>query len=70
MHCDVVAVHLLQDAPIFKVPVKHLVVRPCRTLHSKFLHRVAVVVWALKLIGVPQVAIVGLNALARLQTVG
>ncbi len=68
VHRDVVAVHLLQDAPIFKAPVKRLVARPCRTLHSKVLHRVAVVVWALNLISVPHIAIVGLNALARLQT--
>ncbi len=68
VHRDVVAVHLLQDAPIFKAPVKRLMARPCRTLHSKVLHQVAVVVWALNLISMPHIAIVGLNVLARLQT--
>ncbi len=70
MHCDVMAVQLLQDAPIFKVPVQHLVARLCCTLHPKVLHWVAVVVGALNLIGVPHVAIVGLNVLVRLQAVG
>jgi hypothetical protein len=68
VHRDVLVVHLLQDAPIFKAPIKHLMARLCHTLHSKVLHRVAVVVWALNLISVPHVAIVGLNALAWLQT--
>ncbi len=69
LHRDIVAVHLLQDAPIFKMPVKRLVARPCRTLQSKVLHWVAVLVWELNLISVPHVAIVSLNAVARLQTV-
>ena len=68
MHRDVVAVHLLLDALIFKAPVKCLVVRPCRTLHPKVLHRVAVIVGAITLIGMPHVAVVCLNAFARLQT--
>ncbi len=69
MHRDVVAVHLLQDAPIFKVPSKHLVARPHHALHPKVLHWVAVIVGALNLISVPHVAVVGLNALAGLQAV-
>ncbi len=70
MHHDVMAVHLLQDAPIFKVPVKGLVARPRHTLHPKVLRRVAVVVGALNLIGMLHVAIVGSNTLARLLVVG
>ncbi len=70
MHRDVVAVHLLQDAPIFKAPVKRFVARPHCTLHPKVLCQVAVIVGALNLIGMPHVAVVGLNALARLQEVG
>ncbi len=66
---DVVAVHLLQDAPVFKEPVKRLVTRPYGTLHSKVLCWVAVVVGALDLSGVPHVAIVSLKALAQLKTV-
>ncbi len=68
VHRDVVAV-LLQDALIFKVPVRYLVARPFHTLHPKVLHQVVVVVGALNLIGVPHVAIVGLDAFAWLQTV-
>jgi hypothetical protein len=43
--------------------------RPCRTLHPKVLHQVAVVVGALDLFGVPHVAIVCLEVLAQLETV-
>ena len=66
---DVMAVHLLQDAPVFKAPVKHLVARPHHTLHPKVLHQVAIIVGALNLIGVPHIAIVGLDVFAWLQTV-
>jgi hypothetical protein len=69
MQRDAVAVHLLQDAPVFKVPVKRLVARPCRTLHPKVFHQVAVVVGALDLIGVPHVAVVCLDVFTWLQTV-
>ncbi len=69
MHRDVVVIHLLQDAPVFKVPVKHLAARPRRTVHPKVLHQVAVVVGALNLIGVPHVAVVGLDVFVQLQTV-
>ncbi len=64
------AVHLLQDAPMFKAPVKPLVARPRCTLHPKVLHRVAVIDGALNLISVSHIAVVGLNALTRLQAVG
>jgi hypothetical protein len=70
VHHDVMVVHLLQDAPIFKAPVKCLMARPRCTLHPKVLHWVSVIVGVLNLIGVPHIAIVGLNALARLQAVG
>jgi hypothetical protein len=69
VHCDVVAVHVLQDALVFKAPLKHLLARPCCTLHPKVLRRVAVIVGALDLINVPHVAVVCLDAFAWLQTV-
>jgi hypothetical protein len=68
VHRDVVAV-LLQDALIFKVPVRHFMARSCHTLHPKVLRRVVVIVGALNLIGVPHIAIVGLDVFAWLQTV-
>jgi hypothetical protein len=58
MHRDVVVVHLFQDAPVFKAPVKRLVARPCRTLHPKVPRQVAVIVGAHDLIGVPHIAVV------------
>jgi hypothetical protein len=67
--CDVVAVGLLEDAPVLEAPVKGLVRRPCRTLHAEVLGRVAVIVGSLDLVGVPHVAVVGLNALPWLETV-
>jgi hypothetical protein len=70
VHRYVMAVHLLQDVPIFKVPVKHLVARPHCTLHPKVLCQVAVVVGALNFIGMPHLVVVGLIALAQLQAVG
>jgi hypothetical protein len=70
MRGNVVAVHILQDAPVFKMPIEHLMTRPCCTLHLKVLHWVAVVVGALDLFGMPHIAVVGLNALVRLETVG
>ncbi len=70
MHHEVMAVHLLQDAPIFKVPVKGLVARPCHTLHPSVLRQVAIVVGALNLMGMLHIAVVGLNALTQLLAVG
>jgi hypothetical protein len=68
VHRDVVAV-LLQDALIFKVPVRHFMARPCHTLHPKVLRQVVVIVGALNLIGMLHVAVVGLDVFAWLQTV-
>ncbi len=72
MHRDVMAVHLLQDTPVLKASVKHLMARPYRTLHPKVLRWVAVAVGVLNLIGMSHVAcspVVGLDRLAWLQTV-
>ncbi len=70
MHHDFVAVHLLQDALVFKVPGKRLMARPCRTLHPKVHRQVTVIVGAHNLISMPHVAVVGLDTLAWLQTAG
>ncbi len=69
VHCDVVAVHLLQDAPVFKASVERLVARPHHILHPKVLRWVAVIVGPLNLVGVPHVAVVDVNAHTQLETV-
>jgi len=61
MRCDVVAVDLSEDAPVFEVSVEGLMPRPYASLHCKILRRVAVIIWALYLVGVPDVAIVRLH---------
>ncbi len=66
---DVVAVGLLEDAPVLEVPVKGLVTSHCRNLHAKVVGRVAVIVRTLDLVWVLHVAIVGLNVLVWLKTV-
>ena len=69
VRCDVVTVDLSEDAPVFEVSVEGLVPRPYTSLHCEVLCRVAVVIWALDLVGVPDVAIVHLHLLARLEAV-
>ena len=69
MRCDVVVVDLSEDAPVFEASVEGLVPRPYASLHCEILRRVAVVIWALYLVGVPNVAIVCLHPLARLEAV-
>jgi hypothetical protein len=64
------AVCLPKDAPKFKASVKGLMSRPHASLHPEILRPVAVIVWALDFIHVPDVAVVGLNPLARLKAVG
>jgi hypothetical protein len=70
MRPDVMAVHLLKDAPVLQVPVECLVTSLCRTLYPKVLCRVVVVVGALDLVSAPHVAVVGVDTLAWLETVG
>ncbi len=70
MLCDVVAVDLPEDAPKFLVRIKGLVPRPYASLHCEVFLRVAIVVWALNFIHVPDVPIVGFDPLAGLETVG
>jgi hypothetical protein len=62
-------VHLLKDAPILEAAVEGFVVRPGRRLHPQILGGVAVVVRAFHLVRAANVAIVGLDALARLEEV-
>ncbi len=61
---DVLAVGILEDAPGFKPPVYHLVSRSNTRLHG-----VERVVRALDLVGGAHVAVVGLDALARVEEV-
>ena len=62
-------VDLSDDAPVFEASAKGNVPRPYASLHCKVLCWVAVIIWALYLVGVPEVAIVRLHPLARLEAV-
>ncbi len=64
MHGDVVTVGLLEDPPVLEAAVEGLMARPHCRLHPKIRCWVAVVVGALDLVGVPHVAVVGLNTFA------
>jgi hypothetical protein len=66
---DVVAVCLLQDAPVLEAPIESFMARPCGALHLKIFSRVAIIVGAFYLIGVPHVAVVGFHSFARLEAV-
>ncbi len=66
---DVVAIYLLEDPTCFKPPFDCHLARLDVGLHPLVLDRVAWVVRALDLVGGANVAIVGLNALARLKEV-
>ncbi len=69
MHRDVVAVGLLLDAPIIKGTLECLVRRPRCALYAEVLCWVTVLLGALNLVGVPHVAVAGLDVLAQLKTV-
>jgi len=67
---QVMAVGVLEDLPHLEMSVDPLVAVPCAGLHSLVGDRVARVVWALDLVGGPDVlAVVGLDALALLEEV-
>ena len=66
---DVVAVLLSEDAPDLEAPIYGLVARPHPPLHAKIGDRIAGVIGALDLVGAADVAVVGLDALARLEPV-
>ncbi len=61
----VVALGPLKDPPVLERAIEGLVTRPRHRLHLEILGGVAIVVGALDLVGVPHVAIVGLDAFAR-----
>jgi hypothetical protein len=61
--------HLGENAPILQAPVDCLVVRPDAALHLEVLGGIHVVLGALDLVRMLAVAIVSLNALARLKKV-
>ena len=64
-----VVVYLPKDAPKLEASIKGLVLRPHKSLHGKILPWVAVVVRALDLVSVPDIAVVGLGPLAWLEAV-
>ncbi len=66
---DVVAEDLGEYPPVPQQPIKRLVMRPDATLHLDVLDGVDVVLGALDLVRVSAVAVVGLNAFARLEEV-
>ena len=70
MTSDVVAIDLRQDAPGLEASVYHLVTRMDTGLHPLVGGMIAGVVWALHLVSTADVAIVGLDMLARLEEVG
>jgi hypothetical protein len=55
---DVVAVCLLQDAPVLEAPVEGFVARPRGALHPKIFSPVAIVMGEFYLVGAPHVAVV------------
>jgi hypothetical protein len=67
---NAMAVGPLKDPPVLEAAVKGLVARPCCRLHPKISPGITVVVGALDLVGVPHVAIVGLNAFAWQEVAG
>ena len=62
-------VHLLKDASILEAAVEGFMARPGRRLHPQILGGVAVVLRTLDLVRAANVAVVGLDALARLEEV-
>ncbi len=69
MRCDVMAVCLLQDAPVLEAPVEGFVARPRDALHTKIFSQVAIIVGAFYLVRAPHVAVVGFHAFAWLKAV-
>ncbi len=57
-------VGLLEDPPVLEAAIEGLVARPRCRQHPKIRCRVAVLVGALDLVGVPHIAVVGLNVFA------
>ncbi len=56
-----------ENPPVLQLPVERLMPRPCPALHHQILCRIRVIFWALDLVHVPAVAVVGLHALAGLK---
>jgi hypothetical protein len=69
MRCDVVAICLLQDAPVLEAPIEGFVARPHNALHCKIFSHVAILVGAFYLVVATHVAVVGFHTFARLEAV-
>ena len=70
MYGNVVPAHLLKNAPILEAAVEGFMAQPGRRMHPQILGGVAVIVWTFHLVCAANVAVVGLDALARLEEVG
>ncbi len=57
----------MPDVMVDDALVDGIVTHPDLALHHKALHRVSFVLWALDLVGVPTVAIIGLNLFVGLK---
>ncbi len=66
---NIVPKNLGENSPVFETTIDHLVPCPHPCLHCQ-LGRGAVIEWALDLVGVPTVAVIGLNSLVPLEKVG
>jgi hypothetical protein len=67
---DVATINLGKNSQVFEATIDHLVPRPHPCLHRQLLGRGNVVEWALDLVGVPTIPIVGLNALVLREVLG
>ncbi len=70
MATNIVPKNLRVNSPIFETTVDRLVPRPHPCLHRQLLSRGDVIEWALYLVGVPMVAVIGLDAFIPLEEVG
>ncbi len=67
---DVVTINLGMNSPVFEPSIDGLMPRPHPCLHRQLLSRGNVVEWALDLVGVPMIPIVGLDALVPCEVLG
>jgi hypothetical protein len=62
--------NLLENSPIFELTIDSLMPCPHPCLNCQLLGVDDVILWAINLVGVPAVAVVGLNSLVSLKEVG
>jgi hypothetical protein len=59
-----------ENPPVLQPPIECLMPRPHPALHPQIFRRICIICWALDLVRVPAVAVVGLHALAGLKEAG